>query len=252
MSISVAGLSFSYGRRPILRDVSFSQNQGELTAVLGPNGAGKTTLFQLILGLRRCRTGEITIDGVSAGALSPRMRARKIAFVPQTSGEAPGYTAFEMALMGTTHALSPFSAPGQREKEAALAALQRLGIRALAGMRFSQLSGGERQLVLIARALAQQAGTLIMDEPAASLDYGNQANILAVLRALAREGYGVLLSTHNPQHALSCADRVLALSGGRVVAYGPPGKVMDANLILRLYGVRVRLVQTEAGPLILP
>ena len=140
----------------------------------------------------------------------------------------------------------------EKETAAALAALERLGIAHLAEQSFFRLSGGEQQLVLVARALAQQAYTLVMDEPTASLDYGNQTLVLARASALAREGYTVILSTHNPQHALWYADAVLALQNGRAVAFGAPGEVMNSDLLQRLYGVRTALLQTESGPLVVP
>lgn len=252
MSVVVNELSFSYGRRQALRAVSFSLLSGELTAVLGPNGAGKTTLFQCILGLRRQYAGTITVDGLDARALCARERAQRIAYVPQLHGEAFGYTALEMTLMGASHALPPLFSPGQRERDLAWAALRRLGIGCLAERRFSHLSGGERQLVLIARALAQRARTLLMDEPTASLDYGNQLRVLSLAREIARDGYSVLLSTHNPEHALSHADRALALCEGRVAAFGAPEEVVNPRLIEALYRVPTHMVRTEGRAFLVP
>lgn len=252
MSIAVRNLSFAYCTRTVLTDVSFSANEGTLTSVLGPNGVGKTTLFRCILGLQRHYGGMIFVDGDDAGKLSPRELAHRIAYIPQIHTQTFGYTVLDMVLMGTSHTISNLSLPGKRQVKTALDAMERLGIAHLSKKNFTHLSGGEQQLVLIARALAQRAKTLLMDEPTASLDYGNQAHVLSVVRALAREGYTVVLSTHNPQHALSYGDQALALCGGRVAAFGPPGAVLDAALIRQLYHMRVTLVETEAGPLIAP
>jgi ABC-type cobalamin/Fe3+-siderophores transport system ATPase subunit len=252
VSVSVFGLCVSYGARAVLRDVCFSARDGALTAVLGANGAGKTTLFRCALGLIRWYEGEIRVDDLDARALSPREMACRLAYIPQAHAQAFGYSALDMVLMGAARGISPVSAPGRREREAAMEALNRLGICGLSGACFSRLSGGEQQLVLIARALAQRARTLIMDEPTSSLDYGNQARVLGAVRALADEGYAVILSTHNPQHALWYADEALALCGGTVAACGAPGEVVSAALVERLYGVRVRLVETEGGPLLSP
>ena len=225
MSIVVEQLHFAYGRRSVLRGVSFSAEDGCLLAVLGPNGAGKTTLFRCILGLMSRYEGRILVDGTDARTLPARALAHRIAYIPQVHGQAFSYSVLEMVL---------------------------IGIAQLAQKPFSKLSGGEQQLVLIARALAQAAHTLVMDEPTASLDYGNQVRVLEHARALAREGYAVVFSTHNPQHALSYADGVLALLEGETAALGDPSEVMDAALLYRLYGVHTEFLKTGSGILIAP
>ena len=252
MSIQIHNLSFAYSVRDVLKDITLSVEQGQLLAVLGPNGVGKTTLFRCILGLQPHYKGEIYIDGVDAHTLSARELAHRIAYIPQTHGMAFGYSVQDMVLMGTTHNVSSMSVPRQKELEQANAALEKLGISHLSYQNFGKLSCGEQQLVLIARALAQNAKTLLMDEPTASLDYGNQSLVLRQVRLLADEGFTVLLSTHNPQHALWYADLAVALLDGSVTALGAPGVVVDAKLIEHLYGVKVLLVETAQGPLISP
>ena len=252
MSIVINNLSFAYSVREVLKDITLSAEQGQLRAVLGPNGVGKTTLFRCVLGLQPHYKGVILIDGVDAHTLTARELAHRIAYIPQTHGIAFGYSVQDMVLMGTTHNVSTMSVPKKKELDAANAALDKLGISHLTYQNFAKLSGGEQQLVLIARALAQNAKTLLMDEPTASLDYGNQSLVLRQVRMLADEGYTVLLSTHNPQHALWYADRAVALMGGSITAFGPPGEVVDSKLIKQLYGVQVLLVETAQGPLISP
>ena len=252
MGIEVSDLSFAYCTREVLRHVSFTAGDGRLLAVLGPNGVGKTTLFRCILGLQHRYGGSISIDGEDARAMTARELAHRVAYIPQTHGQAFSYSVRDMVLMGTTHSMPMMSVPKRRELDVAQGALDRLGISYLAEKNFSHLSGGEQQLVLIARALAQQTKTLLMDEPTASLDYGNQALVLRQVRALADDGYAVLISTHNPQHALWYADTALALLDGEAAAFGPPEAVMNTELIRRLYGVEAEMVQTEHGMLLSP
>ncbi len=252
MSITVQNLSFAYGEKPVLRNVSFALGSGRLLAVLGSNGAGKTTLFRCILGLQRHYGGTILLDGVDASALGARELAQTAAYIPQTQSGGMGYTVLDMALMGAASGLPVLRTPGQKERERAMGALARLGVERLAYKGYDSISGGERQLVLIARALAQRAKILLMDEPTASLDYGNQSLVLSAVRALARQGCTVALSTHNPQHALWYADAVLALSGGKTAAFGSPAETVTPALMKELYGVEAALVQTEYGPLLAP
>ncbi|MDR3278066.1 MAG: ABC transporter ATP-binding protein [Oscillospiraceae bacterium] len=249
MEITVKNLSFSYGAHRVLDGVSFTAQSGELLAVLGPNGVGKSTLFYCLLGLSRPGAGELLLDGNPIGALPPSALARQIAYVPQSHAPTFNYSVFDMVLMGTTARVGGLSAPGGEELRLADEALERVGITHLRGRGYLRVSGGERQLTLIARALAQQAKILIMDEPTASLDYGNQLRVLSCVKALTREGYTVVQSTHNPDHAFLFADRALALKDGRVAALGTPRDAMTESLIESLYGVRVRLRENEDGQL---
>ncbi len=252
MSLTVENMSFSYGKHPVLHELTFTAEAGELLAILGPNGVGKTTLFKCVMGQERQYTGRIAADGADLAALTPRERAHRVAAIPQAHPLSFRYSAFDMVLMGTSHGLSPFAVPGERERAAARDAMERVNISHLADRPFDHLSGGEQQLVFIARALAQQAKILLMDEPTASLDYGNRLHVLGVVRNLSRAGYTILLSTHDPQHALWYADRALALQEGRILALGTPRKIVTADLLQQLYGRRIELVETEQGPVLVP
>ena len=154
--------------------------------------------------------------------------------------------------MGTTRALSAFAQPKKEQIDRAMQALVRVGAERLRDRDFTHLSGGEQQLVLVARAIAQQSDILVMDEPTSALDFGNQLRILQLVRELADEGYGVLLSTHNPQHALSFATDILAISGGHVAAFGTPDDVLSADLIHELYNVRVAFADVEGVRMLVP
>jgi iron complex transport system ATP-binding protein len=241
VNLEASGLCFSYGNHEVLRDISFSMNDGELVGMLGANGAGKSTLFRCILGLEKNYRGKIHLDGQPLERQSPETVARRIAYVPQTHYPSFNYSAFDMVLMGTAAQGREWAQPNESQKQNAAAAMERLGIIRFADRGFRQLSGGEQQLVLIARALAQKATLLVMDEPTANLDYGNQIRVLTQIKELSRSGYGVLLSTHNPDHAFLFADRVLALHDSRLAASGPPAAVLTEELIKRLYNIDVRL-----------
>ncbi|MDR2421309.1 MAG: ABC transporter ATP-binding protein [Oscillospiraceae bacterium] len=247
MRIDVRGLSFSYGARRVLDGVSFGVRSGDVLCVLGPNGAGKSTLFNCILGISRPEAGEIAADGRSISGIGARELARIMAFVPQSHAPTFNYSVFDMVLMGTTARVGGFSSPGAREVGAAEEAMERVGISGLRSRGYLQISGGERQLTLIARALAQRASVVIMDEPTANLDYGNQLRVLMRVKELSREGLTIIQSTHNPDHAFLFASRVLALLGGRVAALGEPREAVTEELIENLYGVKVRLRADEDG-----
>jgi iron complex transport system ATP-binding protein len=247
MRLEIKNLSFSYGDHAVLDQVSFSADRGDLMAVLGPNGVGKSTLFRCVLGLLRGYQGEILCQGKNLHSIPPRQLAGLVAYVPQYSTPVFNYEVLELVMLGTAAQLDPLAAPKQAQRQLALDTLDSLGIAHLARRGVSQISGGERQMVLLARALVQQAKILVMDEPTANLDYGNQYRVMERIRRLAEEGYTILLSTHNPEHALLFANRVLALWGGRVLAAGDPDQVVTEALLEQLYGIRVRLAEVSGG-----
>ena len=243
MSIDVERLSFSYGAHPVLRDVSFRAEPGQLVAVLGPNGAGKSTLFRCMLGFLPHYQGSISLCGRDVRHLPRRELARLAAYIPQSSAPVYNYTVRDTVLMGA----DPFHAPGRRQQETADRALEQLGIQDLWDRGVNEISGGERQLALIARAMAQQARILLMDEPTASLDFGNQTRVMQCVRSLTSKGYTILQATHNPNQAIMFSDQIMAMSGGRIIAQGEPGDVMNAALIEEIYGIRVRVECMDDG-----
>ena len=250
MSVEVRNVSFSYGGADVLHDVSFRAGPGDLMAVLGPNGAGKSTLFGCLLGYLRPHAGQVFLGGKDVQTLSGAAIAREIAYIPQSAPVTYNYTVLDTVLMGVTHQIGIFSAPKQEHTDKAMTALESLGIAHLAGRGVMKISGGERQLTLLARALVQDAGVLLMDEPTASLDYGNSFRVMRRIQHLGEQGYTVIFSTHEPNQAFRYANRVLALSNGGVLADGRPEEALTGELLSTLYGVGVavrgvRVEQTE-------
>ncbi len=232
-------LAFGFPGRGVGRDVSFTLADGEVICVLGPNGGGKTTLFRTLLGLLPRQGGDILFDGTKIEMLTRGEIARLVGYVPQGHAGAFAYTVREMVLMGRSAHLGAFSAPGRRDGEVAERALALLGIGHLAERPVTHISGGERQLAFVARALAQEPRLLVMDEPTASLDFGNQVRVLETLASLAATGISILFSTHDPDQAFLAADRALILAEGRVVDLGTPREVIRADTLKRLYNVDV-------------
>lgn len=242
MSIEVRNLSFSYDDRPVLRDISFKVEKGEFLSILGPNGVGKSTLFRCMLGLLSGYTGQVLVDGVDVRSFSVREAARHIAYIPQSSHPLFNYSVFDIVLMGRTSGLSTFRSPQKKDSEICEWALEKVGISHLAQRCFHRLSGGEQQLVLIARALVQKAPILMLDEPTANLDFGNQLLVLEQARNLAREGYTVIQTTHHPEQSYMFSDRILAIQKGRVLKEDIPEGVLTEDTIRQLYGVDVQIV----------
>lgn len=245
MSVKVTDLHFSYGAREVLRGVSFEAPKGALVSILGKNGAGKSTLFRCMLGLLRRYEGSVMIEGQDVRTLSARQLSSRIAYIPQLNYPAFSYSVLDMVLMGTSGGRM-LSVPGKKEESIAMEALSRLGMEDFAHRDYFRLSGGERQLVLIARALGQQSRILVLDEPTAALDYGNQMIVMSRLKALAREGYTIIQSTHNPEQAYLFSDMLLAMKDGRVLASGKPQDVFDAQLVKEVYGIETS-VESLAG-----
>ena len=245
MSVEVKDLCFSYGSREVLRGLSFSARQGDLVAVLGPNGVGKSTLFHCMLGFLRPQAGEIRLNGQDIQTLSSADMAKNIAYIPQNASPVFNYTVLDAVLMGLSNSLGLFQMPGREQREKAWQALESLGIAHLAGRGCQQISGGERQLMLIARALVQDARILIMDEPTASLDYGNSFRVMQRIGQLGQAGYTVLFSTHEPNQAFRYASRVLAMKDGQLLTEGAPKEVLTGEVLSRLYHIAVAVRETD-------
>lgn len=241
MSIDVKNLSFAYGSHEVLHDVSFSIPDSKLVNVLGPNGVGKSTLFRCVLCLNQNWTGSITVNGKDLRKLSVRERSHEIAYIPQSHSSIYDYDALNVVLMSAGGNIGLFGTPKKQHVERAWDALERVGIANLGHRPYTQISGGEKQLVLIARAIAQNAKTIVMDEPTSALDYGNTVRVLSTVRQLAREGMSIIQSTHQPDQAFLYSDKTLVINKGSVCAYGDPKDVITQDLISEIYNVDVEV-----------
>jgi len=250
--LKIENLSFSYGNTRILTDISIDVEKGEMLSVLGANGVGKSTLFRCILGLERGYKGSIVFGESSISQISARDLAKKIAFVPQSHSPTFNYSVFDMVLMGTTSQFGTLSMPSQKQTEVVDEALARVGIPHLRNRGYMKISGGERQLALIARALAQKASIIIMDEPTANLDYGNGLRVLRQIKELTRDGITVIQSTHTPDHAFLFADRVVTIVDGKVSSVGTPNDVLTPDEIYALYKLDVKIVSDGGIKHVLP
>jgi iron complex transport system ATP-binding protein len=247
MRLEARALAFGYPGKPVGRCVDLAVGADDVLCLLGPNGAGKTTLFKTLLGLLPLQGGEIRIGGAPLDRLKRRDIAQRIAYIPQAHTPPFPFAVRDVVLMGRTARLGPFESPGRADRDAAERALDLLGIAALADADYTRISGGQRQLALIARALAQETPLLVMDEPTASLDFGNQALVLREIRRLVDQGFGIVLSTHDPDHAFACATRVMLLHDGRVLAEGAPSDVLTPDHMQRMYGVAVTIERLADG-----
>jgi iron complex transport system ATP-binding protein len=253
-AIAAAGVSFAYGARVVLRDVTFAVAPGARVALAGPNGSGKSTLLALLAGTRRPRAGTITVAGRPIGSWERRALACRVAVVPQETEVAFPYTVAEMVLMGRAPHRPPLGLEGPRDVAIAERVMAETGILDLAGRRITALSGGERQRVIVARALAQEPEILLLDEPTTHLDIRHAVEILDLVAAASRSrGVTVVAVLHDLTSAALWFDRLVFLRDGAIVADGPPRTTITAETIARVYDAEVRVdVDAEGVPAVRP
>ena len=239
MTLEARALSIGYSDRVVGHGLDVTLAAGEVLALLGPNGSGKTTLLKTLLGLLQPLAGAVLVDGRATSELSSAELARLIAYVQQVHTPSFAFPVETVVLMGRTAHGGLFSAPSAHDRAVAADAMERFGIDHLAQRPYTMISGGERQLVLLARALAQEPKFVVLDEPTASLDFGNQGKVLSEMRALAASGHGVLFTTHDPNHALRAADRATLLRAGECIAEGPVREVLTQETLAALYDAPV-------------
>lgn len=227
--------------KPVIGPLSFQVKKGEIVCLIGPNGIGKTTLFKTILGLLKPLGGRILIGGRDCREYTSKEFARTVAYVPQEHIPPFPYLVGDVVVMGCNPNMHEFSSPGKAEYELAYEKLALMGIEHLAERDYTEVSGGERQLVMIARALAQNTNLLVMDEPTSHLDYGNEARVLNQVMKLSSLGYTIVMTTHVPGHAYLYADKVLAAGKMGCFAVGPPEEILTEETLRSLYGIDIQI-----------
>lgn len=249
LNLELRDLTCGYRNHAVIRNISITIEEGDVLCLLGPNGSGKTTFFKTILGLLKCQKGEIYLDGHNIKNWSHSKIARSIGYIPQSHHPQFPFKVIDIVLMGRTAHLGPFAAPSEADIEIAEKAIDVLKINYLKDRIYTEISGGERQLVLIARALAQQSPVLLMDEPTASLDFGNQVMVLSRIQQLASSGLSIIMACHFPEHAFLYGTKTLLFRQGEVYGFGNPEATVTEDNIKALYGVDVEIaeVSTKQG-----
>ena len=246
MILEVKDLSFHYtGSRTIFHDVSFTLDKGEVLSILGTNGAGKSTLLNCIANLFKPASGQIMLNGRAMSSMSITEVAKVIGYVPQIHTPAYAYTVREFTVMGRTPYIGAFSTPSREDYRIADEALERMGISHLRDKAYTEISGGERQQVTIARVLTQQPQIILLDEPTAHLDYGNQYRVVQMVKELAKEGYALLMTTHNPDHAVILDGKVAILDKDGVLGVGRAADTLTADTLTKLYGLKIKTVYDQ-------
>ena len=243
MKLIVKNLCFAYKKhKPICKDISFTVTTPDIFCILGANGAGKSTLLKCLANQHLASAGHISYDGYSFQDFSVRELAKRIAYIPQSHIPAFPFSVQDVVMMGRAAYLGNFSSPGRKEKAIAEEKLSMLGITYLANKRYTDISGGERQLVMLASALAQEPQMLLLDEPTAHLDFGRQYRFLNILRQLKEQGIGIIMTSHFPDHALMTADTTAILKDGVFAHIGPSNEVVTSENLTALYNVPIQVV----------
>jgi iron complex transport system ATP-binding protein len=247
--VSVAGLGFGYRKKPVLSDITFQVERGSLCGLLGPNASGKTTLLKCLNGILTPREGDVRAAGRMVGGLSRQEIARLMAVVPQQMNLVFSFTALQMVVMGRAARLGPLKLPSAKDREEARAALEDLGVGSLSDRPFNELSGGERQLVLLARALFQDTSILLLDEPTSHLDFRNQYRIMDVVSDITeKKGLATIVTLHDPNLAGRYCSHLVMLKEGRLHREGSRQKVFERRTLEEVYGMEVVVEQTSRGP----
>lgn len=241
MILEASNVVCGYGEKVVVNGVTFSVRSGEVCSLLGPNGVGKTTLFKTILGFLKMKAGDILLEGESIRKWPKRKLARSLGYVPQVHDPPFPYSVMDVVLLGRMSHTGLFASPSKSDRDIAEQTLETLGVPYLRDKLYTEISGGERQMVLIARALVQEPDFLVLDEPTSNLDYGNQVRVLQQINALAGRGLGILMTTHQPEHVFMCPGKVALMQRGGGFDFGLPDEVVTEENLLAAYGVNVQI-----------
>lgn len=242
MLLEIKDVYGGYGNGDVVKGVSCYADHGDVLCLVGPNGCGKTTLFRLMLSSMPVSMGSISIDGRDTKSLTPKELANLIAYIPQYHSPIFAYTVLDVVIMGRASHFSSFETPKTADREAAFAALEKVNALHLANKKYTALSGGQRQLILIARAICQSAKVFVMDEPAANLDYANHQLLMEVIADLAKRGYCIVMSTHSPEHPFSVGTKALLMKSGSVAGFGPPKEIITPENLQSVYDIEMDVV----------
>lgn len=246
MELKLENGTCGYKDTVIINNINIGFKQGEIVGILGPNGVGKTTMFKSILGLLPLIGGRITLDNVNKEEMSVKEFSKRVAYVPQTNNPPFPFTVPDVVVMGRVSRLKNFERPSVNDYLIAYKVLDALSVSYLRNKVFTEISGGERQMVLIARALSQSPNLLVMDEPTANLDLGNQIRVLSTIRKLSSMGLGVLMTTHSPDHAFLCCDRIILLTKNKEVMIGSVDDIVTEENLKNAYNIDVKIAEIKS------
>jgi iron complex transport system ATP-binding protein len=242
MSVEVKNAAFAYREgKNIFSGINLRALENDILCILGPNGCGKTTLLKCMSGILKLNSGAIFLNGLSLNSLKRRQIASIMGYIPQEHSSGFAYSVLDIVLMGRAPHLSIFSTPSEKDYLIAEEAIEMVGGSHLKDKKYTEISGGERQLILIARTLAQQPKMLLLDEPTSHLDFRNQTLILKLVKKLAKGGLGVIMTSHFPDHALAYSGQIALMYNGNFVAQGNPGEVVNEANLERIYGIGVKI-----------
>ena len=240
-----AEFHYTTARDKGFKDVSFSLNRGEVMCILGPNGCGKTTLLKCLIGILNLDKGHVWLDDKEIDKLGRREVAKVIGYIPQLHQPAFPFSVLDAVLIGRAPHLNVLASPGRKDEEIAEMAMDAMGIADLRDRPYTQLSGGEMQLVIFARVLAQQPALLLLDEPTSHLDFGNQVRVLQIVEKLASTGLPVIMTSHFPDHAFLLSSKVAIMKDNKFLAVGAPDEVITEERMEKIYGVKVKIMDVE-------